>query len=511
MTELLEDLPPDVAGLLSEPPPREDKRLLELRLAWPGLADAEARVAERLRVFLLTFDPLGWMDEREWAWATSNGDGDDYEVVCYVLVEPLLAMAESRQTSLRESIAHLAGSILAVGARHETAMRLGAYPDESAAGHVPDLLSEPPESRTRVLPAVEAVAGEWEAIGLAVIQDLVQQRAGPVDLDRDPVVLDDLARAHPGCPACAGGRFGFPADLQEHQVGMCPAHSRQAHEITWQRIDAAERSNPEGWGLIAMSAQWLSAPTLPAELEDRLHTALEVGAARERTPEVGAARERTPEEVAEAADLLAALHERFADDPEGFAALIDTEVWAWRVDDWLMSLPFGLGRAGMVDEAVRACDRLGALLPENAGLFAGDAVVILAQADRGTEALARAERAVAAWPDDPWVHAKAGDAHVSLDDPAGAEQAYRAALDAALRGDAYDVEPVADRLIDLLRAQPGRQADVTAVKRRVKAAVRRVGSGLVRLEPVRREAPKVGRNDPCPCGSGRKYKRCCGA
>jgi preprotein translocase subunit SecA len=25
------------------------------------------------------------------------------------------------------------------------------------------------------------------------------------------------------------------------------------------------------------------------------------------------------------------------------------------------------------------------------------------------------------------------------------------------------------------------------------------------------ERPKVGRNDPCPCGSGRKYKKCCGA
>lgn len=24
-------------------------------------------------------------------------------------------------------------------------------------------------------------------------------------------------------------------------------------------------------------------------------------------------------------------------------------------------------------------------------------------------------------------------------------------------------------------------------------------------------APKIGRNQPCPCGSGRKYKRCCGA
>ena len=27
---------------------------------------------------------------------------------------------------------------------------------------------------------------------------------------------------------------------------------------------------------------------------------------------------------------------------------------------------------------------------------------------------------------------------------------------------------------------------------------------------VRRETPKVGRNDPCPCGSGKKYKKCCG-
>lgn len=26
---------------------------------------------------------------------------------------------------------------------------------------------------------------------------------------------------------------------------------------------------------------------------------------------------------------------------------------------------------------------------------------------------------------------------------------------------------------------------------------------------VRRSAPKVGRNDPCPCGSGKKYKHCC--
>jgi preprotein translocase subunit SecA len=30
-------------------------------------------------------------------------------------------------------------------------------------------------------------------------------------------------------------------------------------------------------------------------------------------------------------------------------------------------------------------------------------------------------------------------------------------------------------------------------------------------KPVRRAEPKVGRNDPCPCGSGKKYKKCHGA
>ena len=29
-------------------------------------------------------------------------------------------------------------------------------------------------------------------------------------------------------------------------------------------------------------------------------------------------------------------------------------------------------------------------------------------------------------------------------------------------------------------------------------------------EPIRNSSPKVGRNDPCPCGSGKKYKNCCG-
>jgi preprotein translocase subunit SecA len=37
------------------------------------------------------------------------------------------------------------------------------------------------------------------------------------------------------------------------------------------------------------------------------------------------------------------------------------------------------------------------------------------------------------------------------------------------------------------------------------------GDGQPEGQPVRRSEPKVGRNDPCPCGSGKKYKKCHGA
>ena len=33
---------------------------------------------------------------------------------------------------------------------------------------------------------------------------------------------------------------------------------------------------------------------------------------------------------------------------------------------------------------------------------------------------------------------------------------------------------------------------------------------IEKMEPVRAKE-KIGRNDPCPCGSGKKYKNCCGA
>ena len=43
-------------------------------------------------------------------------------------------------------------------------------------------------------------------------------------------------------------------------------------------------------------------------------------------------------------------------------------------------------------------------------------------------------------------------------------------------------------------------------KRRLEAVQSQQAQGETPAQSV----PKVGRNDPCPCGSGRKYKRCHG-
>jgi preprotein translocase subunit SecA len=52
----------------------------------------------------------------------------------------------------------------------------------------------------------------------------------------------------------------------------------------------------------------------------------------------------------------------------------------------------------------------------------------------------------------------------------------------------------------------GRGAGPETGRRRREQKARSADGGSA---PVRREK-KVGRNEPCPCGSGKKYKKCCG-
>ncbi len=59
--------------------------------------------------------------------------------------------------------------------------------------------------------------------------------------------------------------------------------------------------------------------------------------------------------------------------------------------------------------------------------------------------------------------------------------------------------------LDEEAAETGAQAPA-----RGRAAQRSTDGDAAKAEPVRRDRPKVGRNDPCPCNSGKKYKKCHG-
>jgi hypothetical protein len=204
---------------------------------------------------------------------------------------------------------------------------------------------------------------------------------------------------------------------------------------------------------------------------------------------------------------------------------------------WLGELPFALARFGMVDEAAGLCARMAAV--REVEFFLGDRAVILAEAGRRDEALRQVEKNLARFPDDAWVRIKAGDVYRELGDAAAAEAAYRHALAMSDADEpSFDRDGAVERLICILD-ETGRTEEANALIESEKARAAELGrvgdaaegedaedskwlnatpspdyapspSGVSPGTMVRRE-PKVGRNEPCPCGSGKKFKRCCGS
>jgi len=488
----LTGLPADVREALAAAPD-DERALLDLRLGWTGRGEAEARIAARMRVFLLTWDPLEWVGDRGPGWATASGDGDSYEVVLYLPLAETLRRAEEGEVTTAAVLGAFAASVLAVGARYEQALVAGIHPQLAQVGEAPSLLSEVGSLSGSPAPELALAQGSWEPIGLGAIQDLVQEAFGPVELDRSPVRLETARAPAPGCPACAGQRFGFPAELEEQRIAMCALHAERAAVISQERLARARESNPEGWEAIAHASSLVAEPTfgLPLALLRRLDevTARDPFA---RPP---------PEALCGDAELALSLVEHLRGRPDDTAAFLSSERLA---PDWMVELPMALSGAGLVDEAVEVGDAFAELDAESSPMYASDVAVILAEAGRAEEALQRVEVNVRRFPDDVWTRIHAGDVHVALSDRERAEAAFREALAITqAHGDAYDVAGAEEQLSELLAGIPGREREARAAAREAGRAERAARSGS-------RLASKVGRNEPCPCGSGRKYKRCCG-
>jgi hypothetical protein len=443
--ELYVDLPDDVAQRLADPPVTE-KKLLELGVAWAGLSAVQAQLAELLRVFVITWDPLERLAVRPEGFATINIDADGSEIVVYVPVWSLVEAARAQRTTVGAVLAAMAGSaVVAAAARVVDATGEPTTPSGRGTRGRPvddtgDLLASRAAGAALGTPAIRLVSPGWEDIGLGAITDIAQQAFGPVDLDRSPVELAPVVPPHAGCLACAGRRFGFPADLAEAQARMCPTHHAKTDTVIRTRLARASASNPDGWQAITGASARLGLPHLPGGLATRL-----AGAADDRY--VG----HEPAELAGRARLVVEAASWFPGRAHDFAVALGEEPdGAGLLPDWLVNLVLDLGRAGLGSEAAAVGEALAMVDPGLCSMLDGDVAVALARAGAAEQALAKVAENLTRWPRDVSIRMDAGEALWVLGDREGARTQLRVAVDLAEELDDFEGRAEAFERLDRL-------------------------------------------------------------
>src|SRR5258706_5895417 len=367
--ELLNGLPGD-AGKLLAAAPVPDRRLGEVSGAWPGLSRGRARMAAAVRVFVITWDPLEFQAPRPDGSAAVNAGSLGLEIAVYLPCWRLAELATARHATIAAVIGELAGSAVVTAAGHAEDVVAGRYPDLAVARAAPDLLADPAAGGALGVPRIQADPPSWDDIGLGAITDIVQHAFGHVDLDRSLVELAILASGSPGCPACAGRRFGFPADLGESQAAMCQTHRREADVVIEERLRRASRSNPPGWAALGNATIRNELPHLPCGLATRLTSA-------EPSMYVTPSRH----ELAELAGLIVAAAGWFPANPGDLAiALREDPESGPGFPDWLANLVLDLGRAGLRVESGTASEALATADPESRPVIEADLAVALPHA-----------------------------------------------------------------------------------------------------------------------------------
>lgn len=170
---------------------------------------------------------------------------------------------------------------------------------------------------------------------------------------------------------------------------------------------------------------------------------------------------------------------------------------------WLLELPWELANDGFIDEGVAIAEKYSFLDPGN---MLGDIGHILAENDRCQEALSQVEENLKNLSNDAWVAIKAGDVYDTCEQPERAIELYLKALE--MTSDPFTREGAYERLIPLYERM-GKDKE----KRALEDLQAKDMQEEMDYEPVSSYGPppigKVGRNEPCPCGSGKKYKKCC--
>jgi tetratricopeptide (TPR) repeat protein len=194
------------------------------------------------------------------------------------------------------------------------------------------------------------------------------------------------------------------------------------------------------------------------------------------------------------------------------AARDEDELWdRWEGGfeiEWLADAPLALADVGRFDEALALWAELAGRFPELDD-FEAMRALLLAGAGRLDEARAAVDAIVGDAKDDPSTLARVVNI-MAMYDPALAERTARMLVTES--ADPLDVVAGGEVLAELLHARGDEEA-AAAVEARVETALTMADAWDIDEAPtgtVVRDGPKIGRNDPCPCGSGKKYKKCHG-
>lgn len=498
----LEGLPADVAAALRTVPV-QDKAQLELAVGWAQLEPAAARVAERLRVRVLTWDPLGWDAEREPGLVVAvDGSGSAYSITLFVgawvLDDPLAG-------SVARELGALARSVVRVGAVNEAHLISGSYAEMEADGLVAPLLGALDLDPDAPAPAITLVT-PWAPIDEETVLRIVGVVYGAVDLDLSPRSLSVPATPVPDCRACRGDRFSAPFELDLARPAMCPSHRAEALAVMARVTHTADRDNPEGWEAFChAAADLLPAPHVPYPIRNRFLDAT-----------VG----RNDDLLPEQADAVLAFLD-WAGTPELFRAALADLGWNGEAGDGgtfeavAHDIAYRLGAAGTFDLAARVVDALLPVLPHAAANLHGELASQLAEAGRVDEARRRMALALADSSADLLTEIFAGEVSEAAGDTAEAEERYRASLATARRTGEVDLEhDLLWHLVELLQDDDDRADEVERLRaQRDEVHARGYDEAYEPVTVRSSDLPfgrKVGRNEPCPCGSGRKFKQCHG-
>lgn len=171
--------------------------------------------------------------------------------------------------------------------------------------------------------------------------------------------------------------------------------------------------------------------------------------------------------------------------------------------DWLLEMPSFLAIQGRTEQGLGLCDLLAPVLGE--AYVEIERAVTHFESEQADEARAIADRCREQFPEHHWVIHRRGFLAEREGDEEKAEELYRQAIERAREaGILEELHYCYSALINLKQEQ-GEEDQALELRDQLLAEVPKLDTS----GPIVNESPAVGRNDPCPCGSGKKYKKCC--